>query len=113
MDTASVTATENPAVKKLHKRGASKQIPHLNGLTQKLQPLQPIKQLQKGRPVPSKYKHVVAIHYEPKTSCLSHDSQVAPSFLGFRNLMVIVLSTSSKLKTQLRSTWTDIVISCR
>ncbi|KAI5801443.1 hypothetical protein DFH27DRAFT_591050 [Peziza echinospora] len=38
-----------------------------------------------------KYKHVFAIHSEPKTSCLSHESLEAPSFLGFRNLMVLVL----------------------
>lgn len=38
-----------------------------------------------------KYRHVAAVHSEPKTSCLSHDSTVSPSFVGFRNLMVIVL----------------------
>lgn len=38
-----------------------------------------------------KYRHVAAIHSKPKTSCLSHDSQISPSFVGFRNLMVIVL----------------------
>jgi diacylglycerol O-acyltransferase-1 len=40
---------------------------------------------------PAKYRHVAAIHYKPKTSCLSHDSEVAPSFLGFRNLLVLVV----------------------
>jgi diacylglycerol O-acyltransferase-1 len=39
----------------------------------------------------SKYKHVAAIHHTARPSVLSHDSQTAPSFLGFRNLMVIVL----------------------
>lgn len=39
-----------------------------------------------------KYRHVAAVHSRSRTSCLSHDSDVAPSFLGFRNLMVIVLS---------------------
>lgn len=38
-----------------------------------------------------KYRHVAAIHSKPKTSCLSHDSEISPSFVGFRNLMVIVL----------------------
>lgn len=38
-----------------------------------------------------KYRHVAAIHSEPKTSCLSHDSEASPSFVGFRNLMIIVL----------------------
>lgn len=41
---------------------------------------------------PAKYRHVAAVHWGPRTSCLSHDSEVTPSFLGFRNLMVLVLS---------------------
>jgi hypothetical protein len=39
-----------------------------------------------------KYRHVAAVHSKDRASCLSHDSESAPSFLGFRNLMVIVLS---------------------
>ncbi|KAM3431056.1 hypothetical protein MY4824_007350 [Beauveria thailandica] len=38
-----------------------------------------------------KYRHVEATHSLVRPSCLSHDSNVSPSFLGFRNLMVIVL----------------------
>ncbi|KAI8634722.1 diacylglycerol O-acyltransferase [Xylariaceae sp. FL1651] len=38
-----------------------------------------------------KYRHVAAIHSEARPSTLSHESQASPSFLGFRNLMVIVL----------------------
>lgn len=38
-----------------------------------------------------KYRHVAAVHKVVQPSCLSHDSHVSPSFLGFRNLMVIVL----------------------
>lgn len=38
-----------------------------------------------------KYRHVAAVHFQTRPSCLSHDSQASPSFLGFRNLMVIVL----------------------
>jgi diacylglycerol O-acyltransferase-1 len=38
-----------------------------------------------------KYRHVAAVHSQTRPSCLSHDSPAAPSFLGFRNLMVIVL----------------------
>ena len=41
---------------------------------------------------PLKYRHVAAVHSKLRTSCLSHDSTSAPSFLGFRNLMVLVLS---------------------
>ncbi|CAK7215632.1 hypothetical protein SBRCBS47491_002546 [Sporothrix bragantina] len=38
-----------------------------------------------------KYRHVAAIHAKTQPSCLSHDNAASPSFLGFRNLMVIVL----------------------
>ncbi|KAK0630667.1 MBOAT, membrane-bound O-acyltransferase family-domain-containing protein [Bombardia bombarda] len=38
-----------------------------------------------------KYRHIEAIHSESRPSCLSHDATDTPSFLGFRNLMVIVL----------------------
>ncbi|KXJ94760.1 putative diacylglycerol O-acyltransferase [Microdochium bolleyi] len=38
-----------------------------------------------------KYRHVAAVHSATRPSTLSHDSKAAPSFLGFRNLMVIVL----------------------
>ncbi|KAL2693761.1 hypothetical protein Neosp_000324 [[Neocosmospora] mangrovei] len=38
-----------------------------------------------------KYRHVVAVHSKTRPSCLSYDSDATPSFLGFRNLMVIVL----------------------
>lgn len=40
----------------------------------------------------SKYRHVAAYHSSLRTSPLSTDSPVNPSFIGFRNLMVIVLS---------------------
>jgi diacylglycerol O-acyltransferase-1 len=42
-----------------------------------------------------KYRHVEAIHSQSKPSCLSHDTTESPSFLGFRNLMVIMLGESS------------------
>lgn len=38
------------------------------------------------------YKHAFAVHSIPRTSTLSHDSVDTPSFIGFRNLMVLVLS---------------------
>lgn len=38
-----------------------------------------------------KYRHVTAVHSKTRPSCLSHDAEAAPSFIGFRNLMVIVL----------------------
>ena len=36
------------------------------------------------------YKHLIATHTEPNTSCLSQASQQV-SFAGFRNLMVLVI----------------------
>lgn len=39
----------------------------------------------------SKYRHVAAYHSQVRHSSLSRESAVIPSFLGFRNLMVIVL----------------------
>jgi diacylglycerol O-acyltransferase-1 len=39
-----------------------------------------------------KYRHVAALHSKVQPSCLSHESETVPSFLGFRNLMVLVLS---------------------
>ena len=41
-----------------------------------------------------KYRHVAAVHSRQRTSSLSLDSADSPSFLGFKNLMVIVLSKS-------------------
>ena len=38
-----------------------------------------------------KYRHVAAVHTDSKTSCLSHESKATPSFVGFRNLMVLTL----------------------
>ncbi|MCJ1337353.1 hypothetical protein MMC09_002635 [Bachmanniomyces sp. S44760] len=38
-----------------------------------------------------KYRHIAAVHSRPRSSVLSHDTNSTPSFLGFRNLMVIVL----------------------
>jgi diacylglycerol O-acyltransferase-1 len=38
-----------------------------------------------------KYRHVAAVHSETRPSTLSHDGPATPSFLGFRNLMVIML----------------------
>ncbi len=37
------------------------------------------------------YRHVVAIHSKVQHSCLSRDSTQATSFIGFRNLTIVVL----------------------
>lgn len=42
-----------------------------------------------------KYRHVAATHSKPRTTCLSHDAENMPSFLGFRNLMILVLVVSN------------------
>lgn len=42
----------------------------------------------------SKYRHVAALHFKQQPSCLSHESEATPSFLGFRNLMVLTISMS-------------------
>lgn len=39
----------------------------------------------------SKYRHTAAVHSQSRPSTLSHDATDTPSFLGFRNLGVIVL----------------------
>ncbi|KAI5300379.1 splicing factor, partial [Ascosphaera pollenicola] len=39
----------------------------------------------------SKYRHVAAYHTQPRDSCLSRETDESPSFIGFRNLMVLVL----------------------
>lgn len=39
----------------------------------------------------SKYRHIAAYHSELRHSSLSRDSAESPNFLGFRNLMVLVL----------------------
>lgn len=44
---------------------------------------------------PAKYRHIAAVHSAQLASCLSHDSETSSSFLGFRNLMVIVISEPS------------------
>jgi len=84
IDSATVTATESPAEAPTRRSGHSHA--NLNGFST-LQPLEPIRARTKR-----KYRHIAAVHSKPRASCLSHDSDVAPSFLGFRNLMVIVLS---------------------
>jgi hypothetical protein len=55
-----------------------------------------IQQLRKA--FQRKYRHVAAIHSKTQPSCLSHDSAVSPSFLGFRNLMVIVLGALAHMQ---------------
>lgn len=39
-----------------------------------------------------KYRHTLAVHSQVRPSTLSHDAPQTPSFIGFRNLGLIVLS---------------------
>jgi diacylglycerol O-acyltransferase-1 len=55
----------------------------------------------------SKYRHVFATHSLERNSCLSHDAEESPSFVGFRNLMVLVLSMQPS-PTQLGTTLTAL-----
>jgi diacylglycerol O-acyltransferase-1 len=83
IDTATVTGADMQKDAPIKRSGGSHV--SLNGFKAP-QPLAPIRTHMK-----KKYRHVAAVHAKPRTSCLSHDSEASPSFLGFRNLMVIVL----------------------
>ncbi|KAH8805579.1 hypothetical protein F5884DRAFT_736747 [Xylogone sp. PMI_703] len=65
--------------------------PQLLQRKQRDQPPPSLPQSNSQRRLVKKYRHVAAIHSKPRASVLSHDSEATPSFLGFRNLMVIVL----------------------
>ncbi|KAK4241731.1 diacylglycerol O-acyltransferase 1 [Achaetomium macrosporum] len=71
---------------------------HANGVTRRLPELissnttdTPTSAEQLKKAFRQKYRHVEAVHSASRPSCLSHDTTETPSFLGFRNLMVIVL----------------------
>ena len=93
IDTATVTGADVPqeSATKRPRSTHSHVNPKLNGFSAP-QPLAPLQTRMKR-----KYRHVAAVHSSPKTSCLSHDSETTPSFLGFRNLMVLVLSKYSEI----------------
>jgi diacylglycerol O-acyltransferase-1 len=78
-DTSVATAVDLPRESDLHRRKSSvPSVPEANGATKRARD--------------TKYRHVFATHAQHRESCLSHDSDTAPSFVGFRNLMVLVLS---------------------
>ncbi|ERF68628.1 hypothetical protein EPUS_07189 [Endocarpon pusillum Z07020] len=56
---------------------------------QTLKPSEPA-ELGSGKPK-KKYRHVAALHWKNQPSCISHEAAVSPSFLGFRNLLVLVV----------------------
>ncbi|KAK5636701.1 hypothetical protein RRF57_012413 [Xylaria bambusicola] len=84
MDSATTTSVEAATSTFLRRTEES------NGFREKSNnPPKPIETEQK--PFFRKYRHVAAIHSKARPSTLSHDTQASPSFVGFRNLMVIVL----------------------
>jgi diacylglycerol O-acyltransferase 1 len=46
---------------------------------------------QQAQKPKQKYRHVAALHSKSQPSCLSRDAAVSPNFLGFRNLLVLVV----------------------
>lgn len=60
-----------------------------------------------------KYRHTVAVHSQVRPSTLSHDATQTPSFIGFRNLGLIVLSKLSSCCTVMPDRNADIVHSRR
>lgn len=75
------TAIDMPPTSSLHRRKPSepKSSGHANGNG------------TVQRTKDTKYRHVFATHSLQRTSCLSTDAETSPSFVGFRNLMVLVL----------------------
>ncbi|BDD63116.1 hypothetical protein MAP00_008056 [Monascus purpureus] len=73
-------------------RSSPKKGPKVNGLPGKGSTKMPqILKAPQTTPKRSKYRHFAAYHSQLRHSCLSRDCSTVPSFLGFRNLMVIVL----------------------
>ncbi|TVY17309.1 Diacylglycerol O-acyltransferase 1C [Lachnellula arida] len=89
IDTAKVTGADVPADLPIKRSAHS----HVNGKGNGngfSQPPQPLAQIRPSS-LKKKYRHVAAVHSKPRASCLSHDSESSASFLGFRNLVVLVL----------------------
>ncbi|KAG8624383.1 hypothetical protein KVT40_007450 [Elsinoe batatas] len=72
---------------------------HINGTVNRSTKAAPLPPDTNGKPVqpekPPPYRHTFAVHSTSRASCLSHDSHASPSFLGFRNLMALVLVVSN------------------
>jgi diacylglycerol O-acyltransferase 1 len=100
INTATVTATEAPDA--ITRRTGHSQA---NGSHTTLKPA-----ITRTRGAQKKYRHVAAVHSRPRTSCLSHDSPTTPSFIGFRNLMVIVLSESTMSSILSHLDFLDLVL---
>ncbi|XWW92721.1 hypothetical protein V2A60_000647 [Cordyceps javanica] len=97
--TTGVVATSAPSTRKRKSNAANKQTEtqqqkkdrELPAESSSPEPTTTTTTSTRAHKPPSKYRHVEATHSLVRPSCLSHDSNASPSFLGFRNLMVIVL----------------------
>ncbi|KIW96096.1 uncharacterized protein Z519_03163 [Cladophialophora bantiana CBS 173.52] len=78
---ALISETQDIAAKGLHGVRPPIEVPEPS--TDKPQPQQP--------KIRSKYRHVAALHSQVRPSCLSHEAKKTPSFIGFRNLMVLTI----------------------
>lgn len=83
--TAVTTAIEVLGTSASKTNGSLRRIPELQAATHSEQFEQEAQKLKK------KYRHVAVLHSKSQPSCLSHEATTSPSFLGFRNLMVLVL----------------------
>lgn len=91
MDQASSTATlSNPACNLVH-RGSARPASQTSGSSSYQTPVKNTAELKKAQTRSTKYRHVAAVHSESRPSTLSHDASATPSFIGFRNLGLIVL----------------------
>jgi diacylglycerol O-acyltransferase 1 len=87
MDSGTTTGVETTASTPTNRRTEQSDVPPANGSASRSS-----NAITGGRETSvKKYRHVVAVHSKVRPSTLSHDSEVTPSFVGFRNLMVILL----------------------
>ncbi|KAI0408750.1 diacylglycerol O-acyltransferase [Xylaria palmicola] len=84
MDSGTTTSVETPTATFLRRKGETETTPAASSTP-------PGRNDDQQRTLLRKYRHVAAVHSKARPSTLSHDTQVSPSFVGFRNLMVIVL----------------------
>lgn len=92
MDRASSTATSNSDGNLVHRGSAAPAAPASNdsGSSRYHTPAAHTAELKRALRKP-KYRHVAAVHSKSRPSTLSHDAPNMPSFIGFRNLGLIVL----------------------
>lgn len=89
MDRAASSTTLEATTNKATRRGASAQQENPTAGAGDVPPQPHTQELKKA--LMRKYRHVAALHSQSRPSTLSHDATATPSFLGFRNLGLIVL----------------------